>query len=108
MDTIRKPVKPSAPEAGATCWETRAAGFDIGRQGMAAVLRHHDGRGIPTMLTKLALEHFGLTEPEQLVSFVYGQENVRSALGEASRLVFAAAKEGDRALQPSWRKRLPS
>ncbi|UUZ96406.1 hypothetical protein LJK87_20100 [Paenibacillus sp. P25] len=61
------------------------------------MLRHHDGRGIPTMLTKLALEHFGLTEPEQLVSFVYGQENVRSALGEASRLVFAAAKEGDRA-----------
>ncbi|WP_248925768.1 N-acetylglucosamine kinase [Paenibacillus hamazuiensis] len=71
------------------------SGFDIGRQALAAVMRQFDGRGEETALTALALEHFGLERPEQLITYIYAQPNVRASIADASKLVLAAAKQGD-------------
>lgn len=71
------------------------SGFDLGRRALTAVMRAYDGRGEPTRLTALALAHWGLTEPGQLINAVYEQPNVRSAIADSSRLVVQAAAEGD-------------
>lgn len=71
------------------------SGFDLGRKALAAVLREHDGRGKPTVLTKLVLERWSLSHPEQLINTIYGQENVRTAIADGSKLVLQAASEGD-------------
>jgi len=71
------------------------SGFDLGRRGLMAVLRRHDGRGPDTMLVDLVLGHLGLASPEQLIPHYYGQADVRKAMSEAARYVLEAARSGD-------------
>lgn len=71
------------------------SGFSIGQQGLIAVMRAHDGRGKPTLLTGLALSRFGVTEVPLLISHVYGSENPRKAIADAGRMVLEAAEQGD-------------
>lgn len=71
------------------------SGFDIGRKGAAAVLRASDGRGKPTVLTGLYLEHFGVSRPEELIALIYGADNPRKELADTSTLVEKAASLGD-------------
>lgn len=73
------------------------SGFDLGRKALIAVMRAYDGRGEPTALTELMLTHWSLHHPEQLINTVYGQENVRTAIADVSKIVAAAAEQGDRA-----------
>lgn len=47
------------------------SGFAIGRDGLNAALRQHDGRGEKTLLTKKALEHFAIAGIEEMVTKVY-------------------------------------
>lgn len=71
------------------------SGYDLGRKALAAVMKAYDGRGRPTALTKLVLDHLSLHDPAQLIRSVYGQTNVRTAIAEGSKLVMQAASEGD-------------
>ncbi|TBL80367.1 N-acetylglucosamine kinase [Paenibacillus thalictri] len=71
------------------------SGFDIGRQALVAVMRGFDGRGDETALTSMVLEHFGVADPNKLITCVYGKPNVRAAIADVSKLVFTAAKQGD-------------
>jgi len=71
------------------------SGFDLGRRGLMAVLRRHDGRGPETMLVDLVLGDLGLASPEQLIPHYYGQTDVRKAMAEAARYVLEAARSGD-------------
>jgi N-acetylglucosamine kinase-like BadF-type ATPase len=71
------------------------SGFDLGRSALASVLRAHDGRGESTMLTELVLGHFGLRSPAELIQLVYGADNPRKLLAEASQVLLAAAEAGD-------------
>jgi N-acetylglucosamine kinase-like BadF-type ATPase len=73
------------------------SGFDLGRRGLMAILRRHDGRGPETMLADLVLGDLGLASPEQLIPHYYGQADVRKAMSEAARYVLEAARAGDRA-----------
>lgn len=71
------------------------SGYDLGRKGAAAVLRAHDGRGRATVLTRLYLERFGLSSPDELISRLYGGANPRKELADTSTLVEQGARLGD-------------
>jgi len=71
------------------------SGFDLGRKALTAVMREYDGRGEPTALTERVLERWGLEHPGRLINAIYGQDNVRAVIADVSKLVVAAAAEGD-------------
>jgi N-acetylglucosamine kinase-like BadF-type ATPase len=71
------------------------SGFDLGRRALLAVMQEYDGRGESTALTKLVLERWALQHPGQLINTIYGQDNVRTAIADGSKLVLQAAAAGD-------------
>ncbi|WP_051620616.1 N-acetylglucosamine kinase [Paenibacillus sp. UNC451MF] len=71
------------------------SGYDIGRQALIAVMKEHDGRGAKTRLTEQLLEYWSLQDPNQIISYVYGQSNVRTVIAEAAKLTLMTAKQGD-------------
>ena len=71
------------------------SGFWIGRAALRAVLREADRRGPRTALTPLLLQHFGVSEAQNLIHEVY-QNNLRpAAIAALARAVQAASSEGD-------------
>ena len=71
------------------------SGYDIGKNGMAAVLRAFDGRGEKTALTKSILDHYQLESPEELISYVYGSDHFRELIAESAPAVFRSGQAGD-------------
>jgi len=71
------------------------SGFALGQKALTAVLRQFDGRGRPTALTELLCEHTGLADPRELIHYVYDAPNARKRVAAASRLLLAAAAQGD-------------
>jgi N-acetylglucosamine kinase-like BadF-type ATPase len=69
------------------------SGFAIGRDGLTAAMRQFDGRGEKTLLTKKALDHFGLAAMDELIPKIY-QEHADPA--SFAPLVLSAAAERDR------------
>jgi N-acetylglucosamine kinase-like BadF-type ATPase len=47
------------------------SGFTIGRDALNAVMRQHDGRSEKTLLTKKALQHYGETNADGLMTKIY-------------------------------------
>ncbi|HET7578135.1 MAG TPA: BadF/BadG/BcrA/BcrD ATPase family protein [Bacillales bacterium] len=72
------------------------SGFDIGRKALAAVLKQHDGRGEPTLLTEYLLEELQLNSPEELISLVYNSDQMKEEIAALTKVVFKAAEKGDR------------
>ena len=70
------------------------SGFAIGRAALVAIVRHLDGRGQPTMLTRLASKSFGLSSPQSIISKIY-QNHIE--LSRIAPLVLKAAAKGDKA-----------
>ncbi|MEX2460655.1 MAG: BadF/BadG/BcrA/BcrD ATPase family protein [Paenibacillaceae bacterium] len=71
------------------------SGFDLGRKALMAVMQEYDGRGKATALTGLVLERWALQHPGQIINTIYGQDNVRTAIADGSKLVLQAASNGD-------------
>lgn len=71
------------------------SGYDIGKRGLAAVARAHDGRGNYTILVEKALAHYGLKTPDELRSVLYRSETRAKDVASFAPLVVAAAHEGD-------------
>jgi N-acetylglucosamine kinase-like BadF-type ATPase len=69
------------------------SGFAVGRAGLVAIARALDGRGQPTMLTRLAAKRFGLSNPQRIISKIY-QGGFDPAL--VAPLVLKAAEKGDK------------
>jgi N-acetylglucosamine kinase-like BadF-type ATPase len=69
------------------------SGFAIGRAGLVAVVRSLDGRGQPTILTRLAAKRFGLSSPQRIISKIYQDRFDPSLLAP---LVLKAAQRGDK------------
>lgn len=72
------------------------SGYAIGRAGLQAVARAHDGRGPRSRLTELVLAHYRLQGPEQLIDLAYG---TIADVAAAARLVDQAAAAGDEVAQ---------
>lgn len=71
------------------------SGFDIGRQGVMAVLKSDDGRGPKTILTEKMYAFFGVTHARDLIQKVYTAEVPKNEISVLSRIVFQAYKEKD-------------
>lgn len=71
------------------------SGYDIGRRGIIASLRAHDGRGPATSLVHRLCQHFGLAEMEDIIALVYRREMPPSQIAAFAPVVTQAAREGD-------------
>jgi glucosamine kinase len=69
------------------------SGFEIGRRGLAAALRAHDGRGGSALLAEFAMEVFGPLDG--VVEAVYGAGNPVGAVAAFAAKVAEAARRGD-------------
>jgi len=72
-----------------------SSGHAIGRAALRAIMRAHDGRGSQTQLTRLILEHWSLTVPEDLIRHVYVMQASTQDIAALAELVEAAASAGD-------------
>lgn len=69
------------------------SGYDIGRHGLHAVLRAHDGRGEPTSLSRMLLKALEIDSPAQIGGTVRRTDPAQIA--SLARVVVQAADEGD-------------
>jgi N-acetylglucosamine kinase-like BadF-type ATPase len=85
--------------------DDRGSGYDIGRDALYAAMRDHDGRGPETVLLKLLMGKFGVSEPQGIVAQVYSEEMRVSEIASLAVLVGQAAKEGDEVATEILRKK---
>lgn len=71
------------------------SGYWIGRLVLRAVVRHADGRGMPTSLTPLLLDHFGVKRAEELIQKVYQKDVGPTALAALACYAHQAHDAGD-------------
>ncbi len=69
------------------------SGYSIGKKGLAAVSKFYDGRGILTMLSKLAANHFKINDSEKLINAVY--KNNFDIAQVAEQVIYAAKKDDE-------------
>lgn len=71
------------------------SGYAIGRDGIAAVIRAHDGWGKTTLMTELLVDRFKLKKLHELLPAIYQSPNPRSTVAAFAPEVGRAAAEGD-------------
>jgi len=71
------------------------SGFDLGRQGLAAVARAVDGTGPETALRERILEHLDIDEARLILERLEAQGDVRREIAACARVVLSVADEGD-------------
>lgn len=72
--------------------DSAGSGYDIGRQGLEAVLRAYDGRGQETVLSERFADALGMPVPDCLTR-LYAEG--KTLIASLAPLVFSAAAEGD-------------
>ncbi|HUS06557.1 MAG TPA: BadF/BadG/BcrA/BcrD ATPase family protein, partial [Bryobacteraceae bacterium] len=70
-------------------------GFDIARQAVRAVLRHEEGWGPATVLRDILLSETATQNANDMMHALYTAEHPRPRIAGYSKLVDAAASEGD-------------
>ena len=76
------------------------SGYEIGRRGLAAALRAHDGRGGSALLAELATEALGPLD--EVVRTVYGAGNPVGVVAAFTARVAEAARQGDGTARAIW------
>jgi glucosamine kinase len=76
------------------------SGFEIGRRGLAAALRAHDGRGGSALLAELATRALGPLD--EVVHTIYGADNPVGAVAAFAAGVATAARRGDEVAAAIW------
>jgi N-acetylglucosamine kinase-like BadF-type ATPase len=71
------------------------SGYWIGRRALRAVVRHADGRGTATLLTRRLLDHFGIARAQDLITVVYARKLPPPSIASLAKQVFEAARDGD-------------
>ena len=71
------------------------SGFWIAREGLAAIVRAHDGRGFATAMTDLLCVEYDMCSPAELPRFVYATTTHVDDIARYGKLVIEAAKAGD-------------
>jgi N-acetylglucosamine kinase-like BadF-type ATPase len=77
------------------------SGYAIGRAGLTAALREHDGRGGSPQLRRLAEQRFGPLE--QLPSTIHQSDNPPQLIATFTSDVAAAARDGDPIATAIWK-----
>ena len=71
------------------------SGFWIAREGLAAIVRAHDGRGYATDMTDLLCREYHMCRPDDLPAFVYAATTHVDDIARYGKLVIEAAQGGD-------------
>src|SRR5687768_5139950 len=71
------------------------SGFWIAREGLAAIVRAHDGRGFATRMTDLLCNEYDMCNAEDLPKFVYATTTHADDIARYGKLVIEAAQLGD-------------
>jgi N-acetylglucosamine kinase-like BadF-type ATPase len=71
------------------------SGYWIGRAALRAVLHAADERGPKTALTSLVLEHYGVSQPQELIHEIYQTNLKPAAIGALASCVYRAFGEED-------------
>jgi N-acetylglucosamine kinase-like BadF-type ATPase len=71
------------------------SGYAIGRDGLSAIVRAHDGRGMKTKMTELLCYDYDMCSPEDLPRFVYATTTHADDIARYGKLVIEAAKLQD-------------
>jgi len=71
------------------------SGYWIGNEAIRAVLRMHDGRGKPTLLSEMILRRLGFAGIESLYDWVYSERCSVDDVGALATIVEEAAEQGD-------------
>ncbi len=83
------------PSLGELSGDLAAGGSWLGVRALGLALRSRDGRGRPTALTEAVPAHFGLADPEAVLSEVYTGSLGYGRLFELARVCMEAAASGD-------------
>lgn len=70
------------------------SGYYVAQQALIAAVRAADGRGQPTMLLDLILQHWSISNPIDIISQVYVDSH-KAKIAQFSTHVFKAARDGD-------------
>jgi N-acetylglucosamine kinase-like BadF-type ATPase len=70
------------------------SGYDLGRLALQAAARAADGRGEPTLLLDLILQHWQLDKADAMIGEVYPDDD-KGKIARLSTYVFQAARQGD-------------
>lgn len=71
------------------------SGYDVACKMLQAIVRAKDGRGLPTLLTGLVLDYWGLGDVDQLVESVYNGKRGKSGIAALACLCETAYQKGD-------------
>lgn len=71
------------------------SGYDFARRMFDAYARDVDGRGPKTALTARLIWRLSLTEPHQLISYVYNSDTSKAEIAKLSHIVVEEADAGD-------------
>jgi N-acetylglucosamine kinase-like BadF-type ATPase len=71
------------------------SGYAIGRDGLVAILRAHDGRGAPTLMTDLLCREHGMCDPTDLPRYIYASTTHTNDIASFGKVVIQAAELGD-------------
>lgn len=71
------------------------SGYWIAREGLSAIVRAFDGRGLRTKMTDLLCDTYDMCEPSELPRFVYAATTHVDDIARYGKLVIDAAKAGD-------------
>ena len=71
------------------------SGYRIGMDAIKAALMDFDRRGEKTLLTKMIIDFFDCSAPDELTGCIYGSEFNKAKIAEIAMLVKDAAKQGD-------------
>jgi N-acetylglucosamine kinase-like BadF-type ATPase len=89
----------SGEEARAGGWGPtlgdEGSGFWIAREGLAAIVRAHDGRGYATKMTELLCYEYNMCAPDDLPRFVYAATTQVDDIARYGKLVIEAAETND-------------
>ncbi len=69
------------------------SGYSLGKKGLQELSKFYDGRGKLTLLTKLAANHFGITNEKSLINAVY--KNNFDIASIAQHVIYAAKKDDE-------------
>lgn len=72
-----------------------AGGYQLGLEGLRAIMRAHDGREHPTLLEERILAHLELENVEKLVRWSLSENRSKAEIARLADLVITAAEEND-------------
>ncbi|KIL49547.1 N-acetylglucosamine kinase [Jeotgalibacillus soli] len=76
-------------------FDDQGSGYHISVKALSAVMQAYDGRGKATLLTKLLIERFSITEVPELISAIYRSDNSKTVIASLSPVVLLAAEQKD-------------